>query len=86
MTEHSDDCEGTPAGPIIDELGVRFALHPDQRVTDVVILAKVVSMDDSTVALVMADSGIDWILKRGLMAAAGEILTAEPPLSTSSGD
>lgn len=86
MIEHSDDCDGTPVGSIIDELGVRFHLHPDQRVTDVVIIAKTVSMDDSTVALIIADSGIDWILKRGLLASAREILAAEPPLTTNGGD
>jgi len=71
---------GKPAGPILDELGVTLDLDDDDRVVEVLVLAKTVAMGDGTVGLVVADSGIDWIAQRGLIAAAQEILAADPPL------
>lgn len=58
-----------PAGPIVDELGVTFQLDDDDRVTEVLVLAKTIDMGTGAVGLNIASSGLDWITQSGLVAA-----------------
>lgn len=67
-----------PAGPILDELGVTFELADDDRVTDVVVLAKTTNLGTGAVALVVASNDLDWIAQAGLLAAAQQVALANP--------
>lgn len=67
------------AGPILDELGVTFELDEQDRVTEVLLLAKVTDLDTGSVSLMYTHNDLDWISQLGLHAAAGQVLNAEPP-------
>lgn len=67
-----------PAGPILDELGVTFELADDDRITEVVVLAKSTNLDTGDVALVISSNDLDWIAQAGLLAAAQQVATANP--------
>lgn len=71
--------EPRAAGPIIDELGVTMDLAEQDRVTEVVIIAKTTDLDTGEVALVIANNDLDWIAQAGLLAAAGEVQNSTPP-------
>lgn len=74
------DQEGNvPAGPIVDELGVRFTMEPTDRITEVLVLAKTTNMTDGAVALSIAASpGLDWIAQLGLITAGRLVIETEP--------
>lgn len=82
MTDH----EQHPAGPVLDELGVTLDLDPQDRVTEVMVLAKVTNLDTGRVALVIADNGLDWIAQRGLHSAAQHVLDDTEPVDCDDGD
>lgn len=62
------------AGPILDGLGVTLNLDPDDRVTEVLILAKTTDLNTGTVGLSLASNGLDWIAQIGLLTAANVVL------------
>jgi len=66
--------ETQAAGPIIDGLGVTFHLDPDDRVTEVLILAKTTDLNTGEVGLSLASNGLDWIAQIGLLTAANVVL------------
>lgn len=66
--------EPHPLGPIIDNLGITLHLDPNDRVTDVLVLAKVTDMETGQVGLSMASNDLDWIAKIGLLTAANVAL------------
>ena len=68
-----------PAGPILDELGVTMEPGEQDRVTEIVIIAKTTDLDTGDVALVIASNDLDWIAQAGLLAAAGEVQNSTPP-------
>ena len=68
-----------PAGPILDELGVTMELGEQDRVTEIVVIAKTTDLDTGDVALVIASNDLDWIAQAGLLAAAGEVQNSTPP-------
>ena len=73
MTGGRDD--GTPAGPLIDELGVTLDLEGNDRLTDVLVLGKTTDLEDGAVGLVIAaSSNLDWIAQAGLLAVAGQLI------------
>lgn len=64
-----------PAGPVLDELGVELDLADDDRVTEVLLLAKTTNLDSGVVSLVIAaNKGMDWISQLGLLTAAQQVL------------
>lgn len=63
-----------PAGPILDGLGVTFELAPDDRVTEVLVLAKTTDLATGAVGLSLASNGLDWIAQIGLITAANVVL------------
>lgn len=73
MDEHE-----RPAGAILDELGVTFELADDDRITEVVVLAKSTNLGTGDVALVIASNDLDWIAQAGLLATAQQVALANP--------
>ena len=63
-----------PLGPIVDDFGVSLHLDPDDRVTDMLVLAKVTDLKTGQVRLSMASNDLDWIAKLGLLTAANVAL------------
>lgn len=70
-----------PAGPILDELGVKLDLAQQDRITEVLVLAKTTNLDNGDVALIIASNDLDWIAQGGLHFAAGQVLSAPPEQS-----
>lgn len=68
-----------PAGPILDELGVTMELSEQDRVTEIVVIAKTTDLDTGLVALVIASNELDWIAQGGLLAAARQVENSDPP-------
>lgn len=62
-------------GRIIDQLGVSMtSLGDDRVITDVIVIAKTIGMDEGDVSLYTAHSdGISWIEKVGMLRAAETI-------------
>lgn len=75
-----------PAGPILEELGVTFALDDSDRVTEVLLLAKTMDMETGDVALVISSNKLDWIAKAGLVAAAQQVFYGDTPEMQSNPD
>jgi len=71
-----------PIGPILDDLGITLELEAQDRVTEVLILAKTMDLDTGDVALVVASNDLDWIAQAGLHAAASQVFYANKPTST----
>jgi hypothetical protein len=67
--------DGVPAGPILDDLGVRLGIDDTDRVVEVLVLAKTLDLESGEVGLAMAHNGIDWIAKSGLLAAAQFVMS-----------
>lgn len=60
----------SPAGPILDALGVELGLADGQQVTEAVVVAKVADFNDGETALAITYSkGLDWVARRGLLSA-----------------
>jgi len=59
----------TPAGPILDELGVTLPLDDQDRVTEVLVLAKSTNLETGQAALIVASNDLDWVSQLGLVAA-----------------
>ena len=57
-------------GGLIDRMNVRLDLEPDDLVTDVVLICKVVSADGDTSLGLATSEGLCWIDQLGLMTAA----------------
>lgn len=81
MSEPSQDTEH-PAGPILTELGVTLMLNDTDRVTEVLVLAKVTNLDTGRVSLCTSSNDLDWIAQRGLVAAAQHMLNRAPDEET----
>ncbi len=64
-----------PIGPLLDELGVTVPLHEQDRITEVLVLAKTTNLDTGDVALIIASNDLDWIAKAGLHAAYGRVIS-----------
>ena len=67
------DNDETPAGPILDELGVTLPLDDQDRVTEVLVLAKSTNLETGQAALIVASNDLDWISQLGLVAAYGQL-------------
>jgi len=76
--------EGRPAGPILDELAVTMPLDEHDRVTEVLLLAKVTNLETGNVALLNASNDLDWIAQWGLLAAAKQVFEMDSPYRTDS--
>lgn len=68
-----------PAGPILDDLGVTVHLDEQDRITQVLMLAKTTNLDTGDVALIVASNDLDWIAQAGLHAAAAQVFYADEP-------
>jgi hypothetical protein len=66
--------EPQPLGPIVDDLGVTLHLDPDDRVTDILVIAKTADLATGKVGLSMSSNDLDWIAKMGLLTAANVVL------------
>jgi hypothetical protein len=66
---------GRPAGPILDELGVTLDLADDDRITEVLVIAKSTNLANGDVALTISVNDLDWIAQLGLLSAASQIVT-----------
>jgi hypothetical protein len=67
-----------PLGPILDNLGVVANLDAGEQITDVLVIAKISDFDNGHTAIgVYNNTGVDWVLKLGLLAAAREVLDTE---------
>lgn len=68
-----------PAGPILDELGVTLDLDDEDRLTEVLLIAKITNLNTGRPALLLASNDLDWIQQWGLHAAAGQVyMTSQP--------
>lgn len=64
-----------PAAPLLENMGIVLDLEDNQQVTDVLLIARVADFEDGTTALVLgASTGVDWILQRGLLASAQDVM------------
>lgn len=68
-----DNPRQRPAGPILDDLGVTIGMDESDRVAEVLVVAKTVSMNTGDVALVISSNDLDWVAQWGLHAAAGHV-------------
>ncbi|GAA3877933.1 hypothetical protein GCM10022243_48290 [Saccharothrix violaceirubra] len=78
-----------PIGDLLDALGVTAQLGDHDRITEAVVIAKVVELDSSTgdpLLGVYTAAGTDWIAQRGLVHAAREVLEATPPVGSDDPD
>jgi hypothetical protein len=66
--------EPQPLGPIVDGLGITLHLDPDDRVTDLLVIAKTADLGDGRVGLSVTSNDLDWIAKLGLLTAAKAVL------------
>jgi hypothetical protein len=67
-----------PAGPLLDNMGVVLDIDDNQHLTDVLIIGRVADFGDGKTALAIGTStGVDWVLQRGLLEAAREVLNRE---------
>lgn len=76
MTAPLDDDDNPtqrPVGPILEALGVTIGMADDDRVTQVLVIAKSISMDSGEPALVISSNDLDWVEQWGLHAAAGHV-------------
>lgn len=71
--------EWRPAGPILDELGVKMELDDNDRVTDVLVIAKTTDLATGEVGLVIASNELDWITQAGLHTAANYVFYENQP-------
>ena len=65
-----------PVGPLLDELGVRGELEDQDRITEVLVIAKVLNLGSGHVGLLVASNDLDWIAQAGLHAAFTQVLDA----------
>lgn len=66
-----DEDERQLIGSIIDHLGVKAIIEPSQRITEVLVVAKLTDFEDGSTSLgVYNSSGVDWIALLGLLRAA----------------
>lgn len=65
-----------PLGPILDELGVTVDLHEHDRITEVMVIAKVTDLSNGDVGITVSTSGLDWVAQAGLHACVGRVLDA----------
>ena len=69
MSDEED--EGKPIGAILDALGVTADLEETQRITEVLVVAKVIDLEDGEVDLgIYSSVGGDWMAQLGLFRAA----------------
>jgi len=55
----------------LNALGITVELEEGQMIVDAVLIARVVSAEDSQTRLMLANTpGMDWIIQTGLIAAA----------------
>lgn len=66
-------------GDLLDSIGVGVCrpFLPHERVTEALVLMKIVNLETNEVSLLFADNEIDWITRRGLLSATNEVLTGE---------
>jgi len=70
-----------PVGPVLDELNVPIELSATQRVTKVLVIAKVTDLESGMPGLVVSHNGLDWIEQWGLLRAAEQVMETESPLT-----
>lgn len=73
MIMHDGHEHGAPIGAILDGLGVTLCLDPNDQMTDVLVISRVVNADTGQTALGVCHNGLDWITQAGLLAAAREM-------------
>lgn len=72
-----DEEDLRPVGELLDELGVTMRLGPSHRITEVLVIAKVVDLDDGQVCLALASNPtLDWITEAGLLESARALARA----------
>lgn len=54
-------------------------LRDDQVLTDIIVVAKSVALDDNRVGVCYNFDSNDWLVRRGLLDAAIDIETEHPP-------
>jgi len=75
VSERVSDEERSPIGPILDALDVSVDLGPHDRITDVVVCARVLNLTDGSEAIGLYHNDLGWIMQRGLVAAAEHVLS-----------
>ena len=60
-------------------------IKEDQVITDLLVIAKTSSMSDDRVGLCYNFDTKDWIVRRGMLDAAVDIETEEPPRQDNEG-
>jgi len=74
------DSEGpVPIGPVLDQLGITIDLAPQDRLVEVMVLAKVMNLDDGMPSLYTVSNDLDWIQMHGLLAAAKQVMHVIDP-------
>jgi len=74
-------------GWILDNMGVRLELDPDDQIIEVIVIAKVSKFEGGGTALCHgSNQGIDWVAQQGLIHSAIVTIDNELRNSLSSGD
>ncbi len=69
--------DSTPAGPLVDALGVTVAMDAHDRLTDVLLIGKTIDLEDGSVGLVIsASDDLDWISQAGLLDIARRLVAS----------
>lgn len=71
--------EAQKIGNLLDQLGVTLEFDGGDMVTDVVILAKIVTSDGSVAVGIGTSESTSWLEQLGLLSAASDIMRANPP-------
>ncbi len=67
-----------PVAEVAAELGLTMEHGEHDRVTEMLVLCKIVDMRTGDVALTVASNDLDWIAQAGLVAAYGQIADSNP--------
>jgi hypothetical protein len=62
-----------PLGPLVDGLEITANLDPNDQITDMVIIAKVIDAESGATGLGIYHNDIDWITQCGLLHAARHV-------------
>lgn len=70
-------------GKLMDDLGVSTnrKLREGEFITEVMVIMKTKSLVDDepdSATILLADNGLDWVQRRGLLSATNDIFQAEP--------
>jgi hypothetical protein len=72
--------EPSPVAQVLTDLGITdFELDDDERVSEMLIIAKITKLSDGQVSLLIRSNDLDWIAQAGLISAAHQVELVKKP-------